>query len=391
MERRSFLKNVGVGLSASLMTPAVFGADRSVVKIGFIGPLTGPNAALGLGARNSADLAVRLANARGDLPYEYRLVVMDDASDPSIGVAAATKLCTVENVAAATTHFNSPVGLATIHVFHRYKTPQVFWGGIHPDITNKYNFPEVTRVCANNLVEHATLMGFTVKELGYKTWSILYDTTSYGVSCFEAARNALEKNGATILSEDGFPVGTQDFRPVLSRIKAMSPGPQAIYYGGVVTEAALARLQMSEFGLNDRLYTGVTGFDSNTFNQTARESAEGTLIVGKKAIDDASQFVRDYKAAGYKEYYDASGPFAYDAAGIIMAAINATGPKDKAAIARAIRDIDYKGVLGPTRFDQFGQTRTGGLTIKVSQGGHWVPWESSAYGRRMRSLPMRQS
>lgn len=387
MERRSFIKNSGAALAAVLVAPSVSRAEKPVVKIGFIGPLTGPNAALGLGARNATDLAVRQANARSDLPYQFKLIVTDDASDPSTGVAVATKLCTVENVAAATTHFNSPVALATIHVFHRYKVPQVMWGTIHPDITNKHNFPEVTRVCATNVVEHAELVDFLVKKRGYERWSLLYDTTSYGMSCFEAAKKALASNGAKVLSEDGVPVGTQDFRPVLSRIKSLSPGPQAIYFGGVVTEAALLRLQMSELGINDILFTGVTGLDSDTFNKTAGKAAEGTLIVGKKAIGEDSEFVREYKKAGYKEYYEASGPFAYDATNLIIAAIAKAGPTDKALLAKTIRGIDFTGILGPTRFDEFGQTKTGGLMLKVSQDGKWVPWESSAFAGGARALP----
>lgn len=381
---------VCVCVLALVMCVAASGAaaDKPVVKLGFIGPITGPNAAFGLGARNSADLAVKQANARGDMPYHYELVVMDDASDPSTGVAVATKLCTIDKVAAATTHFNSPVGLATIHVFHRYKTPQVFWGGIHPDITYKHNFPEVTRVCANTIVEHAQLADFTVKQLGATRWSIIYDTTSYGTSCYKTAKKALEEAGATVLSEDGIPVGTQDFRPVLSRIKAMDDGPQAIYFGGVVTEAALVRLQMSEMGMTSLLYAGVTGFDSDTFNKTAGEAAEGTVIVGKKAIAEDSDFVQAYKAAGYKEYYEATGPYAYDATNLIMAAVNEVGPKDKTLLAKTIRGMRYDGILGPTYFDDFGQTLTGGLTLKVSQDGQWLPWDASEYASGARSLPL---
>jgi len=366
-----------------------FAAEKTTVKIGFIGPLTGPNAAFGLGARNSADLAVKETNRRGDSPYRYELVVMDDASDPSTGVAAATKLCTIDKVAVATTHFNSPVGLATIHVFHRYGTPQMFWGGIHPDITYKHNYPEVTRICANTIVEHNQLASFLVEKLGYKTWSIIYDTTSYGDSCHKAVKDALAKVGGEVLSADGVPVGTQDFRPILSRIKALKPGPQVIYFGGVVTEAALIKLQMTEMGMKNLLYAGVTGFDSETFNKTARDAAEGTVIVGKKAIGEDSPFVKAYKAEGYKEYYEATGPYAYDATNLITAVINKVGPDDKKLLAKTIRGIEYHGILGPTKFDEFGQTLTGGLTMKVSQEGNWVPWDASEYSTGKRSLPQK--
>ena len=365
-------------------------AEKPVAKIGFIGPLTGPNASFGLGARNSADLAVKETNRRGDSPYRYELIVMDDASDPSTGVSVATKLCTVDKVAAATTHFNSPVGLATIHVFHRYGTPQVFWGGIHPDITYKHNFPEVTRVCANTIVEHAQLAKFVARDLDYRAWSIIYDTTSYGDSCYNAVKSALAKAGGEILSVDGVPVDTKDFRPILSRIKALKPGPAVIYFGGVVTEAALIRRQMAEMGMKDILYTGVTGFDSETFNKTAGQDAEGTIIVGKKAIGEDSAFVKAYKAEGYKEYYEATGPYAYDATNLLIAAINKVGPSDKKLLAKTIRAMEYHGILGLTKFDEFGQTETGGLTMKVSQDGKWVAWDISEYHKGARHLPKKR-
>lgn len=360
--------------------------EKKLVKIGFIGPLTGPNAAVGLGARNGADLAIRQANARTDLPYRFELVVLDDASDPTTGVAAATKLCSDPLVAAATTHFNSPVGLATIHVFHRYGVPQMFWGGIHPDITNKYNYPEVTRICPNTLVEHANLAKFVIGKLGYKDWSIIYDMTSYGKSCLDAVKPAITKLGANILSEDGIAVGTTDMRPILSKIKAMRPAPQVIYYGGVVTEGALIKIQMTELGMGN-LFTGVTGLDSETFNITAKEAAEGALIIGKAHIDENSPFVKAYKAAGYKEYYEATGPYAYEAVNLIIEAIRKVGPEDKKKLAKTIREIEYHGILGVTKFDEFGQTISGGLTVKVSQDGKWILWENSDYAKGKRNLP----
>jgi len=369
-----------------IVSPTIFAAEKKLVKIGFIGPLTGPNAAVGLGARNGADLAIRQANERGDLPYKFELVVLDDASDPTTGVAVATKLCTDPMVAAATTHFNSPVGLATIHVFHRYGVPQMFWGGIHPDITNKYNYLEVTRICPNTLVEHANLAKFVVEKLEYKNWSIIYDMTSYGKSCLGAVKPAVTKAGAGILSEDGIAVGTVDFRPILSKIKAIKPSPQVIYFGGVVTEASLIKIQMSELGMKN-LYTGVTGLDSETFNDTAKEAAEGTIIIGKAHIGESSPFVKAYKAAGYKEYYEATGPYAYEAVNLIIEAIKKSGPEDKKKLAKTIREMKYRGILGVTEFDEFGQTLSGGLTVKVSQDKKWVLWEDSEYAKGKRSIP----
>ncbi|NIN00030.1 MAG: ABC transporter substrate-binding protein, partial [candidate division Zixibacteria bacterium] len=342
-----------------------------------------------LGARNSVDLAVKQANSRADAPYRYELIVMDDGSDPATGVSAATKLTTIDKVTAALTHYNSPVGLATIHVFHRYQTPQMFPSAIAPDITDKYCFPEVNRICANTIVEHNKLASFVVENLGYKRWSVIYDTTAYGTSCFKAVKDGLAKAGGEILSTDGVSVGTQDFRPILSRIKALKPGPQVIYFGGTGTEAQLVKIQMNELGMTDVLYAGVTGFDSETFNKIVGEAAEGTVITGKFGIAEDSSFVKAYKAAGYKEYYEATGPYAYDAANLIITAIEKVGPDDKKLLVKTIRGMEYNGILGLTKFNECGQTLTGGLMMKVSQGGRWVPWDESEYATGKRSLPRR--
>ena len=63
-------------------------AAKETVKLAFIGPLTGGNSALGLGGRNSADLAVKLHNASGKGKYQYELVVLDDECKPDTGVQA---------------------------------------------------------------------------------------------------------------------------------------------------------------------------------------------------------------------------------------------------------------------------------------------------------------
>jgi branched-chain amino acid transport system substrate-binding protein len=373
-------------LFSSALTGAAVAQEKKLVKLGFIGPLTGPNAAVGLGARNSADLAVRQANEKGNLPFKLELVVLDDASDPTTGVAAATKLCTDPLVMAATTHFNSPVGLATIHVFHRYGVPQMFWGGIHPDITYKHNYPEVTRICPNTIVEHDRLAQFVIEKFGYKDWTMIYDITSYGKSCLDAAKKAVAKMNGKVHAEDGIAVGATDFRPILSKIKSMKPAPQVVYYGGVVTEAALIKIQMNELGMKN-LYTGVTGLDSETFNATTKEAAEGTFIVGKAHIDENSPFAKAYKAAGYKEYYEATGPYAYDAVNLIIGALKKSGLEDKKKLAQTIRDTEYSGILGTTKFDRFGQTVSGGLTYKVSQDKKWALWENSDYAKGKRPIP----
>ncbi len=61
-----------LGLALALAGPAALAKD--VVKVGFIAPLTGGTSAVGLGGRNSADLAVRLRNQDPKAKYQYEMI-----------------------------------------------------------------------------------------------------------------------------------------------------------------------------------------------------------------------------------------------------------------------------------------------------------------------------
>ena len=382
-----------IGLSAILLTmmflvTSMGWSQTRVVKIGFIGPLTGPNAAQGVGARNAFDLAIREANASGKFGYKIEMVALDDASDPATGVAAALKLVSDPAVVTASGHWNSPVALATIHTFHTYRIPFIVWGAIHPDITGFYKYPGVNRVAPTLVQENGPLCDWVIGELGYKGFSIISDTSSYGETNVKAFRPMAEKMGAKIISADSVTVGTTDFRPILTRVKGLNP--DAVYFGGVVMEGALIRDQMEKVGLK-RVFCAISGIKDDKFLEVAGPSGEGTLTIkpGKpiEKLEGGMKFVKAYEGAGYREPFGAYGPNAYDSAGILLEAISKVGPDDKGAIAKYVRNIKYKGLMGETTFDATGQTTNIIVSRFVGQDGKWVTWEDSVYAKGTRKLP----
>lgn len=382
------IMTVCVVLAAALFLMASTGWAQKVVKIGFIGPLTGPNAAQGIGARNAFDLAIREANASGKHPFKIEMVALDDASDPATGVAAALKLVSDPAVVAASGHWNSPVALATIHTFFTYRIPFIVWGAIHPDITAYYKYLYVDRVAPTLVQENGPLIDWVVGDLGYKTFSIISDTSSYGETNVKAFQPMAEKKGAKILSVDSATVGTTDFRPILTKIKGLNP--DAVYFGGVVMEGALARDQMGKVGLN-RLFCAISGIKDDKFLEVSGPAGEGVLTIkpGKpiEKLEGGAKFVKAYEAAGYREPFGAYGPNAYDSAGILLEAISKVGTDNKETIAKFIRSIKYKGLLGETTFDATGQTTNVVVSRYVGQDGKWVEWEESAYAKGARKLP----
>jgi branched-chain amino acid transport system substrate-binding protein len=362
-------------------------SSAKTIKIAFLGPLTGPNAAQGNGAKDCFDLAIKEANKSGKFPFTIEMVALDDASDPAVAVSAALKAVSDPMVVAASGHWNSSCALATIHTFHSFKMPFVVWGAISPRIT-EYNYPEVTRNCPTLVQENVPFAKWVIQDLGYKKFSIISDTTDYGEQNTKAFKELAAKDGAEILSVDAVPTGTTDFRPILTKIKGLNPS--AIYFGGVVMEGALSRSQEEKLGIN-KLFCAVSGLADQKFNEVAGKAAEGVIIT-KPGFDldelkGGIAFKKAYDDQGYKEPMGAYGIYAYEAANIILEAVKQVGPDDKEAIAKAIRGIKYNGILGTTTFDENGQTELAPVTKLVSQDGKWVEWEKSEYATGKRKLP----
>ena len=359
-----------IALVAAGLALGSWGAQaQDTVKIGFLGPLSGGNAEQGISARNGFQLAVDQAN-HADLPFKIEPVILDDAANPQTGVAAALKLTNDPEVVAATGHWNSGVALATIPMFSRANIPFIVWGAISPKITEKSN-PMVTRVVPTLTNTNAPLAKWAAAQLGKKI-AIVSDTTDYGLANVKSFDKFFTEAGGTIVATETAPVGTTDFRTVLTKIKASAP--DAIYFGGVVTEAGLVKSQMAELGMKQPMI-GVDGFYDPEFIKIAGPAADGTIsgIIKEEGNAKLTKLTADYNAAKFSE---PMGPYtknAYDATNIIIAALKQAGLKDRAAIAKTIRDTQYDGAMGHTSFDSNGQTTLPvDLELREVKGGVWA-------------------
>ena len=384
-----------VGLLAGCGDANTPGGDEEMpelVKVGFMGPITGANAAEGSAARNAFQLVFDQANTAGTLPYQVQVVAMDDASKPEAGASAAQKLVADPQVIAISGHWNSPVAEATIPICKSAGVPLLIWGAIRESLTNADNFPYITRICPTDVQENQPLAQKVIEELGYKTFYIISDTTSYGASNTTAFQAQLANyEGTSVLGVDEVQTGTTDFRAILAKVKTAKP--DAVFFGGVALEGGLVARQMAELGMNDILLCGISGICSEDFITAAgAKAAEGTYSI-KPGTDPAKseagqKFLADYAAAGYKEPVGAFTPYAYHAAQTILAALESIeGAPTAEKMVDAIAHVNMTGLLGETTFDEIGQTTNPMAYSLIVQDGAWVPWEDSEYASGARTLP----
>src|SRR5512145_153067 len=377
------------GAVLALGLPPVRGwAQKQTVKLAFIGPLTGGTASNGLGGRNSFQLALRERNADPKAKYRYEAEILDDECKPTVAVQAALKASSDPAIIAGVTHYCSVTAIATVDTYHKAGMPAMVWGAVLPEITYGHTHVEITRVNGTMINQNNVAADFAVKALGFKTFALIHDTTDYGRAHAKYFTEYVEKAGGKVLSTQGTAKDQKDYAAEVTRAKADKP--EVLWYGGLTPDGVRVKVQMDKLGIRAQ-FQGTSGIKSDTFNETAAQSAEGTLAFVEGAptekLPGGKRFLEAYAKAGFKEPSEAYGPFAYVAANLVMDAIEAVGPDRAKVAARLKRTKQPDTIIGPVEFDEHGQNTVPLISKYVSQDGKWVLWEDSEYASGKRTLP----
>ena len=375
-----------IALAAALAFVPLPAAAKDKVKVSFIGPLTGGTAAMGLGGRNSADLAVKLRNADPKAKYEYELIVLDDECKPNVAVQVATKAAADRAVIGSTSHYCSVAAIAAVETYNRLGLPMVVWGAVLPDITYRNKYPEVHRVNGTMINQNEIAAKFMTGQ-GFKKWVVIHDTTDYGKGHNQYFSQYVKANGGQIVGTFGVTADQQDFTAELTQAKALAP--EVIYFGGLTPIGIRIRSQMDKLGLS-AVFEGTSGIKSDAFIQGLGPLAEGSLAFAEGApiekLPGGRFFQEQYDKAGYKEPPEAYGAFAFAAMKLILDKIEEVGP-DRKKVTAALGNVkDYDSIVGPVTFDDHGQNMVPLITKYVSQDGKWVIWEDSEYASGKRKL-----
>ena len=382
--RKSAVSVVALAMAASI--GAGVAKAKDTVKVAFIGPLTGGVSAVGVGGRNSAELAVQLRNADPKSKYEYELVTQDSECKPNVGVQIATKVAADRSVIGLVGHYCSAVAMGAVDIYHKFNLPMSVWGAVLPDVTYGNDYKEIHRVNGTMINQNDVAAKF-MTEQGYKTWVIIHDTTDYGKGHDQYFSEYLKKNGGEILADFGVPADQQDFTAELTKAKQLNP--DVIFFGGLTPLGVRIRAQMEKLGI-DAQFQGASGIKSESFIDGVGELSEGVITFLEGAPIDklpgGQYFTEKYKAAGFSESEEAYGPFAFAAMNLIIDGIEEVGPNRK-KLTKYLGDIhDHDSIVGKISFDDHGQNTVAAITKYVVQDGKWVVWEDSEYATGKRKL-----
>lgn len=331
---------LGLVLVVSVLLLGVPGAALSQalpIKVGVLAPLSGFAAADGKSVLTGTEIALEEINARGGLlGRRVELVVYDDQADPKQAVSFARRLVELDRVSFIVGGSYSGASLAAAPVANEAGVLFLAAYAVHPDVTR--GKPFAFRVGLLGPVQ-GRVGAQLVQDLGLKRVAILTIQNDFGRALEAGFREHAGRVGLELVFGELYPLGTQNFTPVLARIRAS--GADVLYASGYYAEAANLVRQARALGLRIPVI-GQEGYDSPKFLELAGPAAEGVLLTTTLDRDSRSPEVQDFlkkyrvKAGIPADMVAASG---YSALKVLAAAIQKAGRLDPSAVAWTLKSM----------------------------------------------------
>jgi len=362
----------------ALASLALAGAAHADLTVGVVQPLTGPASGLGIPVKNAIMIWPKTVAGQ-----TIKLVVLDDASDPTAGVKAAQRLVTEDKVDVIIGSSATPVAIPMADVTAEASTPQLATSpAALPPGKDKWFFrlPQSNNVMAYVMVEH-------MKKQGVKTIGFLGYTDAYGELWLKAMTEEAAKNGMKIVGTERF--ARADTSVTAQALKLTSGNPDAILIVASGSGAGMPQKAIMERGYKGKIYQTHAAATPDLM-RVAGKDADGTFVVsgpamlGEQLPDSnpskkaALTFLEDYtKAYGNTaNQFAGHGADAYTildkAVPIALKKAQPGTPEFRAALRDAFetmgRTVISHGVLNWTAQDHWGYTNETGVMMQVVDG-----------------------
>ncbi|MFF9014176.1 branched-chain amino acid ABC transporter substrate-binding protein [Streptomyces sp. NPDC014870] len=369
------------------------------VVIGVDAPLTGDLSALGLGIKNSADLAAKTANEKKYVPgVTFKVEALDDQAQASSGQQNATKLVANKDVLGVVGPLNSSVSEAMQKVFDDAKLAQISPANTSPSLTQGPKWAEGQKVrsyksyfrtATTDAIQGPFAAQYLFNKAGKKKVFIIDDKKTYGAGLAGTFKGEFTKLGGQVAGEGHIDPESKDFSAIVTQVK--NSGADVVYYGGEYPAAGPLSKQIKDTGANIPLVGGDGIYDKKYVELAGAKSA-GDLATSVGApvetLPSAKEFVANYTKAGYKDPYAAYGGYSYDSAWAVIEAVKkvveGNGGKlpegARAKVLEAVQNVAFDGVTGKVSFDEFGDATNKQLTVYKVEGTEWKSVESGTYG-----------
>jgi branched-chain amino acid transport system substrate-binding protein len=365
-------RSVGVVavLAVALMSGA---ATAETLKIGMMGPLTGPYAADGNDIANGVRVAIEVINEAGGIEGfdTIELITQDTACDPKQAVAAANNLINDEVVGVVGAYCSS----STIPASETLAEEDILM--LTPASTNEMvtdrGLPYMFRVCGRDDDQAPAAVRFMKEALGAKTVFIVDDKTTYSQGLADGVAASSKEMGLEVLAHEHVNQGDKDFSAILTKAKAAAPD---VLYMSLQNHSSgsLMAIQANRMGLDAAILSQDAMFHPNFIN-VAKEAAEGVYVTFGYT-DESTEAYKQFADKFSAQYGDigAYAIYAYDAATVLLNGIKQAGSTDPAKVKEAIMAMDFQGASKQIKFNEKGDSGSSYIAFKIENGEYRPYW-----------------
>ena len=332
------MKKLLLATAASALMAGAGSAED--VKIGILIGFTGPIESLTGHMANAAEAAMAEANASGKSTMTFVPVRADSTCvDAAAAQAAAERLITAEGVKGIIGGDCSGVTRAVLqNVARPNGVAMVSPSATSPALTADEDDGLFFRTAPSDARE-GEVMADVLMEKGVKSIALTYSNTDYGKGLAEAISSAFIAKGGVVTINAAHDDGKADYSAEVAALAAAG-GDLLVVAGYLdqggkgIIQASLDSGAFSMFGLpggmvGDSLPLAIGPALDGSYGQVAASDSPGAAVLADMG-----------KAAATT--YDSTSPYAsesYDAAALIMLAMQAAGSTDSKVYAAKIMDI----------------------------------------------------
>jgi branched-chain amino acid transport system substrate-binding protein len=370
------LKKTALAAAAALLTSTSALAD---ISIGASLSLTGPGSGLGIPMSNGLKMWPAIVGGE-----KVRLVILDDATDPTKGVQNARRLVSEDKVDVILGSGVTPVAIAMSEVAIESKTVQLALSPVGlPPGKDGWTF----RMPQSNIVMAGAMVGHMVKH-GVKSVGFLGYTDAYGEQWLQALTPLLEKAGIKILATERF--ARSDTSVTAQALKLTAAAPDAMIVVASGSGAAMPQLALVDRGFKGKVYQ-THAAASKDLMRVGGKAVEGTyvtsgpVVVAEQLPDShpskalGVKFNAEYEkinGAGTRNQFAAHGYDTYLMLDKVIPIALKKGkpgtPEFRAAIKDALESLPglaiTHGVIDYTPADHWGFRADTGVVMKVVNG-----------------------
>ena len=366
---------LALGLLGGLISGCSDSANKDI-KIGMVYELTGNTASYGTSAASGAKLAFKAINASGGvLGKQIQIATADNKGEPSESANAMTKVITQDKVIAVTGVTVSSCGIAASAVAEDNKIPFVAAAAVNPKVTVDERTGKVKaytfRACFIDSFQGIVGVNFALNSLKVKNVAIMTDSSSdYSKGLTGIFKSAFTGKGGKIVAEEAYLQKDQDYKSVLTKIKAQNP--DLLYIPGYYEDVGKIIKQARELGIMIPVL-GADAWDSPVLVEVAGPQAlNNTYFTNFYSVEDKNPISNNFVEAYKKEYGktpDSMAAMGYDAANLLVDAIRRANSTESTKIRDALSATkNFKSVSGEMSLNDTHDAVRGVVIIEMKNG-----------------------